>query len=371
MSSRISGFHKLSPKERLSYLRKFAGLSEEEVRLLSSSGALGLDLGDRMIENVVGFMPVPFGIAAGFIVNGREYLVPMATEMRGIVSTATKGAELTRATGGFKSSSTDPIMIGQIQLAKVQDFGKAEQNLLTNKERIIQKANTQSKTRRALNVKSRTIQTSIGPMLVVELLVDVKDSMGANLVDSVCEAVAPLVESLTGGKANVKVVTNLATERLVHVRTVVSKYSIGGSEIVDRIVEASAFAEKDPFRAATHNKGIMNGVSAVLLATSNDTRAVEAGAHAYAAITGRYLPLSSWCKNRKGDLVGELTMPMAVGIVGGAISTHPTARIALKIMGAKTATELGEVAASAGFAYNSVALQALVTQGIGSVYKPE
>lgn len=276
---------------------------------------------------------------------------------------------MTRATGGFRSNSTDPIMIGQIQLAKVEDFGEAEQNLLTNKERIIQRANTQSKTRRALDIKARIIQTSIGPMLVVELLVDVKDSMGANLVDSMCEAVAPLIESLTGGKANVKVVTNLATERLVHVRTVVSEDSLGGSEIVDRIVEASAFAEKDPFRAATHNKGLMNGVSAVLLATSNDTRAVEAGAHAYAAITGRYLPLSTWCKNREGDLVGELTMPMAVGIVGGAISTHPTARTALKIMGAKTATELGGVVASAGLAYNLAALQALVAKGIRSTCK--
>ena len=367
MTSRIPRFYKLSPKERLDYLKKFAGLSEEEAKLLSSSGALRLDLADRMTENVVGFMPVPFGIATGFIVNGIEYLVPMATEMRGTISMATKGAELARATGGFKSNSTDPIMIGQIQLAKVQDSEKAEQNLLTNRERIIQEANTQSRTRRALDVKARTIETSIGPMLVVELLVDVKDSMGANLVDSMCEAVAPLIESLTGGKANVKVVTNLATERLVHVQTLVSKDSIGGSDIVDRIVEASAFAEKDPFRAATHNKGIMNGVSAVLLATSNDTRAVEAGAHAYAAITGHYLPLSTWRKNREGNLMGQLTMPMAVGIRGGAISTHPTPRIALKIIGVKTATELGEVAASAGLAYNSAALQTLVTKGIRSI----
>ncbi|MDH5441373.1 MAG: hydroxymethylglutaryl-CoA reductase, degradative [Candidatus Bathyarchaeota archaeon] len=371
MTSRIPGFYKLSFKERLNYLKEFARLSEEEVNLLSSSGAMELDLADRMIENVVGVMTIPFGIATGFLVNDKEYLVPMATEMRGIISMATKGAEWTRTTGGFKASSTGSTMIGQIQLVKVEDPGLARQRILATKEKILQKANTQSRTRKAIDVEVRSLRTPLAAMLVVELLVNVKDSMGANIVDSMCEAVAPLIESLTGGKTNVKIVSNLATKRLVHVETIVSKDSVGGPEIVDRIAEASAFAESDPFRAATHNKGIMNGVSAVLLATSNDTRAVEAGAHAYAAMTGQYRPLSTWRKNKEGNLLGNLTMPMAVGIIGGAISTHPTAKIALKILGVKTTTELGEIAASAGLAYNSVALQALVTQGIRSVYKPE
>ena len=351
----------------MNYLKKFAKLSEEEVKLLLSSGALGLDLADRIIENVIGVMPVPFGVATGFIVNDKEYLVPMATEMRGIISMATRGAELTRATGGFKAKSTGSTMIGQIQLTKVKDLEKAKQRILDNKEEILREANTQSRTRRAMDVKVKTLETSIGPMLIVELLVDVKDSMGANVVDSMCEAVAPLIENLSEGKSNLKVVSNLATKRLVHVETDVSKNAVGGLEIVKRIVEASAFAENDPFRAATHNKGIMNAVSAVLLATNNDTRAVEAGAHAYAAITGRYRPLSIWRKNKEGDLIGELTMPMPVGIIGGAVSAHPTARISLKILGVKTATELGEVAASAGLAYNLTALQALVTSGIGSI----
>ena len=367
MSSRVSGFYKLSSKERLDHLKKFAKLSDEEVRLLSSCGALRVELADRMIENVIGVTPIPLGIATGFIVNGKEHLVPMATEQKSVISMTTRGAELTRATGGFKAKSTASIMIGQIQLTKVKDLKRAKQKLLASREKILQEANAQSRTRNAVDVEARTLETSIGPMLIVELLVDVKDSMGANVVDSMCEATAPVIESLIEGKVNVKIVSNLATRRLVHVETVVSKRSVGGAEIVDRIVEASAFAEDDPFRAATHNKGIMNGVTAVLLATNNDTRAVEAGAHAYAAMSGRYRTLSTWRKSKEGNLIGELTMPMAVGIIGGAISYHPTAGIALKILGVRKATELGEVAASAGLAYNLAALQILVTVGIRSV----
>ena len=367
MTSRISGFCKLSIKERLNYLRRFAKLSEEEIRLLLSSGALGLELADRIIENAIGVLPTPLGIAPGFIVNGKEYLVPMATEQRSIISMATRGAEWTQATGGFKARSTRSTMIGQIQLVKVQDLEKAKQRVLTSKEEILQEANTQSRTRRAFDVEVRTVETSVGPMLVVELLVDVKDSMGANVVDSMCEAAAPLIGSLAEGKVNLRIVSNLATRRLVHVETAVSKDAFKDVEIVDRIVMASAFAEKDPFRAATHNKGIMNGVSAVLMATNNDTRAVEAGAHAYAAIKGNYRPLSIWHRNKEGNLIGELAMPMAIGIVGGTISTHPTARIALKILRVKTAMELGKVAASVGLAYNLAVLEALVTKGVKSI----
>jgi len=348
----------------VNYLKKFWKLSEEEVKLLSSSGALRLDLADKMIENVVGVIPIPFGIASGFIVNDKEYFVPMATEMRGIISMVTRGAELTQSTGGFKATSTGSTMIGQIQLTKIQDFEKAKQEIMANKEKILQEANPQSRTRKAFDLEVRTLETSIGSMLIVELLVDVKDSMGANVVDSMCEAVAPLVASLAKGKVNLRIVSNLATRRLVHVETVVSKNAVGGVEIVDRIVEASAFAESDSFRAATHNKGILNGVSAILLTTNNDTRAVEAGAHAYAALQGRYRPLSTWHKNEVGDLVGELEMPMAVGIVGGAISSHPIAKLLLKILSVKTAAELGEVAASVGLAYNLAAIQALVTNGV-------
>lgn len=367
MASRISGFHRLSPRERLDYLKRFARLSEEEANLLLSTGALELEMADRMIENVIGLMPIPLGIATGFVVNGKEYLVLMATEQRSIIWMATRGAEWTSATDGFKASSTGSTMIGQIQVTKAQNPEKAKQRILANKGKILRKANTQSRTRRAIDIGMRTVDTPIGPMLVVELLVDAKDSMGANVVDSMCEAIAPTIESLTKGKVNLRIVSNLATRRLVHVETVVSRNTFEEVEIVDRIIEASVFAENDPFRAATHNKGIMNGISAVLLATSNDTRAVEAGAHAYAAMRGRYRPLSTWRKNKEGNLIGELTMPMAVGIIGGAISTHPTARIALKIMRVKTAMELGEVAASTGLACNLAALHTLVTSGIKSI----
>jgi hydroxymethylglutaryl-CoA reductase len=362
--SALPEFCKLSPKERLEYLREVMGLSKEEAEPFISTEPLRLESAERMIENVVGFMPVPLGIATGLIVNGREYFVPMATEQRSVVWMVTAGAQLTRATGGFKASAAPSIMIGQIQLTRVEDFRKARESILVNKESILEEANTQSGTRKAVDVEVREVSSAIGPMLVVELLVNVRDSMGANVVDSMCEKVAPIVESLSGGSLNLRVVSSLATRRLVHIKAVVSKHFFENTDIVDRIVDASVFAENDPFRAATHNKGIMNGVSAVLLATCNDTRAVEAGAHSYAAMSGQYRPLSVWHRNEEGDLSGKLTMPMAIGTVGGAVSTHPTARAALKMLGVRTASELGEVAASAGLAYNLAALQALVTTRI-------
>jgi hydroxymethylglutaryl-CoA reductase len=364
MTSRIPKSRRLSPKERLEYLTDFVGLSEEEAKLFMSSETLKLETADRMIENVVGYMPIPLGIAQGLVVNGRQYLVPMATEQRSVISMVTKGAKWTRAEGGFNADTTSSLMIGQIQLLELPDFQQARQTILANKESILQKANTQSGNRKAVDVEVRDVKSRIGYMLIVELLVNVKDSMGANIVNSMCEAVAPLIKRLSSGQVNIKVVSDLATRRLVHVETRLSKNFFGEVEVVNRIVDASAFAENDPFRAATHNKGIMNGVSAVLLATCNDTRAVEAGAHAYAAMSGQYRPLSVWYKDEEDNLLGELTMPMAIGIVGGAISTHPMAKAALKILRVRTAAELGAVAASAGLAYNLAALQALVTTGI-------
>ncbi len=366
MTSRISESRRLSPKERLEYLTDSIGLSEEEAKLFMSSETLKPETADCMIENVVGYMPIPLGIAEGLVVNGREYFVPMATEQRSVISMVTKGAEWTRARGGFKANTASSLMIGQIQLLKVPNFQKARQTILANKESILQEANTQSANRKAVDVKVRNVSSRIGPMLIIELLVDVKDSMGANIVDSMCEAVAPLIQRLSSGQVNVKVVSDLATRRLVHVETGLPKNIFEKVEVNNRIVNASAFAENDPFRAATHNKGIMNGVSAVLLATCNDTRAVEAGAHSYAAMSGQYRPLSVWHKDEEDNLLGELTMPMAIGIVGGAISTHPMAKAALKILGVRTAAELGAVAASAGLAYNLAALQALVTTGINA-----
>ena len=367
MRSRISEFYKFDLKERLDYVKKFANLTRREVEILQSIDALKLEKADKMIENVVGVIPIPLGIAANFVINSREYLVPMATEQRFIITASSRAAKWTLTTGGFKADSMESIMIGQVQLTGVSDHEKAKRRVLSHKDDILALANTQSATRKTVDIEVKTLETAVVAMFIVELLVDVKDSMGANVVDSMAEAVAPLIESLTHGKVNLRTVSNLATRRMVRVETVVAKGIVGGGHVIDGIVEASTFAEKDPFRAATHNKGIMNGVSAVLLATGNDTRAVEAGAHAYAAMSGQYRTLSNWRKTSEGDLKGTLRMPMAVGIVGGSISTHPTAKIALKILGVKTARELGEVAASAGLAYNLAALQALVTSGVTNI----
>ena len=350
-------FSNLNVKERREFIQSYAKLTDEEV--LTFSGGLNLELADSMIENVIGVMQIPLGVATGLIMNSKEYLVPMVTEKRSIISLVSKGMEFTKARGGFKASSTDPIMIGQIQVVHIRDFEKAKKKILNHKKEAIEMANKLSRTRRALDLEVRTLSSSIGRMLIVELLVDVRDSMGANLVNSMCEVVAPLIETLSKGRTIVRVLSNLATKRMVHVETVVER-DILGDTVVDKIVEASNFAAVDPYRAASHNKGIMDGVSSVLLATSNDIRAVEAGAHAYAALKGRYRPLSIWSKDRRNNLRGELKMPMQVGIVGGTISSHPTARTVLKILGVITSSELGEIAASTGLAYNLAALNALV-----------
>jgi len=353
-------FSKLSQKERMYYLKNAANLTEQEARILQA-GKIELEAADRMIENVVGTIQIPIGIATNFVINGKKFLVPMATEQKSIISSASKTAEWTLPTGGFKACNTGSVMIGQIQVFKIRNYERAKHQIFAHKQEILSLANTQSSTRRAVGLRVRELKSL--HMLLVELLVDVKDSMGANIVDSMCEAVAPLIESLTKGKVNLRIVSNLATERLVRVETTIKEDLIGGENIVSRIVDACAFAQEDPFRGATHNKGILNGVSAVLLAVGNDIRAVEAGAHAFAALSGRYSPLSSWIKNSNGDLGGLFEMPMAVGTVGGSASSHPIARICLKILGVKRATELGEVAASAGLACNFFALYSLVTRG--------
>jgi hydroxymethylglutaryl-CoA reductase len=352
-------FSALSRKERIRYLKNLANLSDQEAEILQA-GRIEIEVADRIIENVIGTIPIPIGIATDFVINGKEFLIPMATEQKSLILSASKAAKWTLPTGGFKASNTGSMMLGQVQVLKIANYEKARNQIFTHKQEILSLANTQSFTRKAVELKVRELKSP--HTFLVELLVDVKDSMGANIVDSMCEAVAPLIESLTNGKVNLRIVSNLATERLVRVEATIMKDLIGGENTVDRIVNACAFAESDIFRAATHNKGILNGVSAVLLAVGNDTRAVEAGAHAFAALSGRYCPLSSWTKNFNGDLEGVLEMPMAVGIVGGSVSSHPTAKVCLKILSVKKATELGEVAASVGLACNLFALRSLVTR---------
>ena len=368
-TSEISGFYKLSPKERAQLVKEFAALTDEEVELLQSTGSLKLELADRMIENVVGAIPIPLGIAVNFLINGRDYLIPMAIDEPSVVAAASYAAKMARPKGGFFTSSTEPIMIGQIQAVDIDNPYWAKMTILAAKEKIIEKANEQdpmlvSVGGGAQDLDVKVIEADSGPMVITELHVDCRDAMGANAVNTMAEAVAPLIETITHGRVYLRIISNLATKRLARAWTGVAKEAVGGEEVVDGIVEAYNFAAADPYRAATHNKGTLNGIIAVTIATCNDHRAVEAGAHAYAARTGKYSPLTVWEKNKDGDLVGSIELPMAVGIIGGATKVHPIAKIALKILGVKTANELAEVMAAVGLAQNLGALRALAHEGL-------
>jgi hydroxymethylglutaryl-CoA reductase len=368
-SSLISGFYRLTPKERLALVKEFADLSDEECALLQNTGSLPLDMADRMIENVVGAFPLPLGIGVNFLINGKDYLIPMAIEEPSVVAAASYAAKMVREGGGFRTSSTAPVMIGQVQVVDLKDPDAAKQRVLAAKAGVLRKANEQDPVLASVgggakDLDAKIIQTTEGPMLIVELHVDCRDAMGANAVNTMAEAVAPLIEQITGGRVYLRIISNLATKRLARATCTIPKDAVGGPEVVDGIVNASAFAAADPYRAATHNKGAMNGIIAVVLATGNDHRAIEAGAHAYAALNGRYTSLSTWEKNENGDLKGSIELPMAVGLIGGAVRTHPIAKIAVKILGVKSANEFAEVLAAVGLAQNLAALRALAHEGI-------
>jgi hydroxymethylglutaryl-CoA reductase len=368
-TSQISGFYKLTPKERLNHVREFADLTEEEVKILQSTGALEMELADRMIENVVGLFPLPLGIAMNFLINKKDYMIPMAIEEPSVVAAATYAAKMARKKGGFFTSSTDPVMIGQIQAVEIDDPFAAKMKILSSKKEILQKANEQdpmlvSVGGGAKDLEVKVIDAKTGPMVITELHVDCRDAMGANAVNTMAEAVAPMIERITGGRVYLRIISNLAVKRLARAYAVIDKEAVGGEEVVDGIVEAYNFAAADPYRAATHNKGIMNGIIGVVLATGNDHRAIEAGAHAYASRSGYYGTLSYWEKNSDGDLVGSIELPMAVGLIGGATKVHPTAKVAVKILGVESANELGEVMAAVGLAQNLGALRALAHEGI-------
>jgi hydroxymethylglutaryl-CoA reductase len=368
-SSECHGFYKLDIGERLRFVKEFSDLTDEEVNLLRKEGGLGLDRAERMIENVVGFMPIPLGIALNFLINKRDYLIPMAIEEPSVVAAASNAARMARPSGGFLACSTEPIMIAQIQAVGIKDPNSAKVSVLSSKEEILKLANEQDPVLTSLgggakDIECKVLSTPVGKMLVTELHVDCKDAMGANTVNTMAEAVAPLIERMTGGRVYLRILSNLATKRLARAKVTIAKEDVGGEEVVDGIVSAYEFAAADPYRCATHNKGIMNGIIAVAIATGNDTRALEAGAHAYAARSGHYSPLTVWEKNSEGDLSGSIELPMAVGIVGGATHAHPIARIALKILGVRSARELGEVMAAVGLAQNLAALRALAAEGI-------
>jgi hydroxymethylglutaryl-CoA reductase len=366
-SSKVSGFYKLPVKERVEFVRNFSNLTEEETRLLSSS--LDIETADRMIENVLGTFDFPLGVAVNFLINGKDYIIPMAIEESSVVAAASNAAKIARIKGGFTTEFSHPLMIGQIQLLGIEDVAQASQKILDHKEEILRLANLQDKILvdlggGAKDLEVRILDSPIGKMIVIHLIVDVRDAMGANAVNTMCEALAPYIEELTGGKVRLRIISNLADKRLVKARAVFDKEKMGGEHVVDAFLESYTLATIDPYRAATHNKGIMNGIDALIIATGNDFRAVEAGAHAYAARSGHYTSLTSYHKEENGDLVGEIELPLAIGIVGGAANMHPKARLCRKILGVTSAKELAEVIASLGLAQNFAALLALSTVGI-------
>ena len=374
-SSRIAGFYNRTLAERVETVAEWADLAQDESAALS--GAMGLDheRATRMIENVVGLYALPLGIAVNFLVNDQDVLVPMVIEEPSVVAGASFAAKLARAGGGFKAITTAPEMIGQIQVLDVVDVHSARFDILGEKEKLLELANETDPVLVELGGGARDLEVRIvtssvtGPMLVVHLIFDCRDAMGANAVNTACETLAGEIERITGGRVLLRILSNLADRRLARARCTVPAEalafeSFSGSDVAQGIVEAAAFAAADPYRAATHNKGIMNGIDAVVLATGNDWRAVEAGAHAYAARSGQYSSLSTWALDDAGDLVGTLELPLTVGTVGGATRVHPTAQIALRILGVDTASELAAIMASAGLAQNLAALRALATEGI-------
>ncbi len=366
--SRIPGFYKLSPEERLTKVKEITGMNDEEANVIFN-GDVDIELLDKMVENVIGKFPLPLGIATNFLINGKDYLIPMAIEEPSVVAAASNAAKMARVKGGFHTSMTEPIMISQIQLTGVRDPWTAKMKILEHKDEIMKMCDERDSVLvkfggGARDVQVRVIDSDSGPMVIIHLLVDTRDAMGANAVNTMAEYVAPYIEKLTGGKVYLRILSNLAVFRLARARAIWDKEAIGGEDVVDGVVRAYHFAKADPYRCSTHNKGVMNGISAVVIATGNDFRAVEAGVHSYAAITGKYQPITHWEKNDEGDLVGSIEVPMAVGLVGGATKIHPSARANVKILGVKTASELAQVIASVGLAQNFGALRALATEGI-------
>jgi len=366
-SSKVSSFYKMSIEERIDFVKKFSDLSDEEADLFSSP--LDIEIADRMIENVLGTFELPIGLAVNFLINEKDYIIPMITEESSVVAAASNAAKIARIKGGFRTDSSDPLMIGQIQILNTKDVTYAVKEIIKHKEEILKLANAQDKILvdfggGAKDLEVRILDSPLGKMIVIHLIVDVRDAMGANAVNTMVEALAPIIEDITGGKVRLKILSNLADKRIVKAKAVFDKEKMGGEKIVDAFLESYILASIDPYRAATHNKGIMNGIDSLIIATGNDFRAIEAGAHAYAARNGQYTSLTSYHKDENGDLVGIIELPLALGIIGGAGNIHPKAKLCKKILGIKTARELSEIAASLGLAQNFAAVFALSTVGI-------
>ena len=367
--SDISGFYKLTLNDRQNKLAQIVNLDQDEIKLLKTLGYFTADQIDTLIENVVGSYQLPMGVALNFKVNGKNYIIPMVIEEPSVIAAASNMAKVARKLGGFQSEKVKSVMISQIQLTNVQNIESAKEKLLNNKEHILDIANEQDPLLTklgggAFDVEVREIDTRKGKMIILHLLVDVLDAMGANVVNTMAEAVSPYIEKLCGAKIYLRIVSNLTTQRLAKCRAVFDKDLLGGENVVEGILNAYEFALADPYRATTHNKGIMNGVVALAQATGNDTRAIEAGAHAYASLGGNYRPLTKFELDSEGNLVGEIEIPLALGIIGGITRNHPMARLALKILNVESAGELSQVAAALGLAQNVGALRALASEGI-------
>ncbi|WP_175901076.1 hydroxymethylglutaryl-CoA reductase, degradative [Burkholderia seminalis] len=375
IDSALPNFRALTPEQRLSHLSRAVGLDDAEHALLAKPGALPLEVANGMIENVIGTFELPMAVAGYFRINDRDVIVPMAVEEPSIVAAASYMAKLARAAGGFRTSSSGPLMRAQVQVIGVDDPYGARLAILRHAAELVALANSRDKVLVGLGGGCRDIEVHVfpdtprGAMIVAHLIVDVRDAMGANTVNTMAETVATRIEAITGGQVRLRILSNLADLRLAraevrYAAATLATDAYSGEDVIDRVIDAYVFAATDPYRAATHNKGIMNGIDPVVVATGNDWRAVEAGAHAYASRSGRYTSLTTWEKAANGDLVGTIEMPMPVGLVGGATKTHPLARVALKIMNVTSAQELGEIAVAVGLAQNLGALRALATEGI-------
>ena len=375
VNSRLEGFRNLSPQQRWQQVVETVGLGEDEAALLAKPGALPISTADGMIENVIGTFELPLGVAANFTINGRDYIIPMVVEELSIVAAASFMARIVRGCGGFETSVTDPLMRAQVQIVGLSDPYGARLKILAERAQILAAANACDTVLVGLGGGCRDIEVHVfpdtpgGPMAVMHLIVDVRDAMGANTVNTMAERVAPLIESLTGGTVRLRILSNLADLRLARARIAVTAEALAtketsGEEMIDRMVAAYQFAAIDPYRAATHNKGIMNGIDPLIVATGNDWRAIEAGAHVWAVRKGHYTSLTTWEKDKLGRLVGTLELPMAVGIVGGATKTHPLAKLALKILNISSAAELAQICVAVGLAQNMAAMRALATEGI-------
>ena len=367
--SSISKFFEKSREERLNIIGNFADLSDNELKILENTdGGISFDKADKMIENAIGTFSLPLGVATNFQINGKDYVVPMVIEEPSVIAAASKGAKVARIKGGFEVTADESYSIGQIQILDV-DINSAIDKIKNSTDEILKLANSKSNTLSKMNkgakeITYKEIDTPSGNMLIVELLIDVGDAMGANVTNTMCEAVSPLIEKITGGRALLRILSNYSTRRMVKAKAIFEKESVGGEDVVDNIVLAFEFADNDVYRAVTHNKGIMNGIISVANAVGQDSRAIEAAANAYAAISGKYRSLSKWSKNDNGDLVGILEIPLSVGIVGGIVNVHPVAKVCAKILNVASAQELACVMTATGLAQNYSAIRALSTEGI-------